>query len=413
MFDVYLFNSKVGVLGTERGRLEFAYAEEAVRDENVPPLSIRLPKRQEPFGDTETRAFFENLLPEEEFRRIIAATLRIAERNTAGLLGAIAGECAGAVSVWPRGEHPRTDVSYRSLNDDSLRDLFAVPEDSRLAEAQREGRLSLAGAQSKLALRRAGSGWQLPQQGAPSTHIIKRTRVNVPHLVENEFFCMRLAAIVGLPVPEVEYLDIGIPLFVVRRFDRKERGEVIERLHQEDLCQATCTVPAEKYEVDGGPGLVACASVIRDHSALPISDLPMLVRWVVFNYLIGNEDAHGKNLALLYTSEGLRLAPFYDLVSSTVYKGLSRKAAMAIGGERRYAYVQQRHWDRLAAALAFTERELWRVLVETADALERSLEPAEQDATATFGAVEKVVSIASGIRDRIVVLRRGAAGRGF
>jgi len=412
MFDVFLFDYKVGVLGTERGRLEFTYAEGVVGDENVPPLSVRLPKRREPYGDTETRAFFENLLPEEEFRRIIAATLRIADRNTAGLLGAIAGECAGAVSVWPRGDHPLTDVSYKSLNDDSLRDLFAVPDDSRLAEAQREGRLSLAGAQSKLALRRADSVWELPQRGAPSTHILKRTRVNVPHLVENEFFCMRLAALVGLAVPEVEYLDIGIPLLVVRRFDRQKGDEVIERLHQEDLCQATGTVPAEKYEVDGGPGLVACAAVIRDHSALPLSDIPMLVRWVAFNYLIGNEDAHGKNLALLYTEAGLRLAPFYDLVSSIVYKGLSRKAAMAIGGERRYAYVEQRHWDRLAAALAFTERELWRVLVEIADALERSLEPAEQKAKATFGQVEQVASIASGIRERIGVLRRGAARRG-
>ena len=412
MFDVFLFDYKVGVLGTERGRLEFTYAEGVVGDENVPPLSVRLPKRREPYGDTETRAFFENLLPEEEFRRIIAATLRIADRNTAGLLGAIAGECAGAVSVWPRGDHPLTDVSYKSLNDESLRDLFAVPDDSRLAEAQREGRLSLAGAQSKLALRRADSVWELPQRGAPSTHILKRTRVNVPHLVENEFFCMRLAALVGLAVPEVEYLDIGIPLLVVRRFDRQKGDEVIERLHQEDLCQATGTVPAEKYEVDGGPGLVACAAVIRDHSALPLSDIPMLVRWVAFNYLIGNEDAHGKNLALLYTEAGLRLAPFYDLVSSIVYKGLSRKAAMAIGGERRYAYVEQRHWDRLAAALAFTERELWRVLVEIADALERSLEPAEQKAKATFGQVEQVASIASGIRERIGVLRRGAARRG-
>jgi serine/threonine-protein kinase HipA len=408
MFDVYLFNSKVGVLGTERGRLEFAYAEEAVSDDAVPPLSVRLPKRREPYGDTETRAFFENLLPEEEFRRTITTTLRIGERNTAGLLGAIAGECAGAVSVWPRGEQPPAAASYKSLDGASLRDLFAVPEDTNLAEAQREGRLSLAGAQAKLALLRAASGWQLPQQGAPSTHILKRTRVNVPHLVENEFFCMRLAAIVGLPVAEVEYLDIGIPLLVVRRFDRQKEGEAIERLHQEDLCQATGTVPAEKYEVDGGPGLAACAAVVRDHSALPISDLPMLVRWVAFNYLIGNEDAHGKNLALLYTNDGLRLAPFYDLVSSVVYKGLSRKAAMAIGGERRYAYVEKRHWDRLAAALQFSERELWRILAETADAAERSLQPAEDDATATFGEVEPVAAIASGIRDRIDVLRGGA-----
>ncbi len=405
MLEVYLFDSRVGVLTADRGHLEFTYAESVIADRDFPPLSVRLPKRSEPYGDAEARPFFENLLPEAEFRRFIATTLRISERNTAGLLGAIAGECAGAVSLWPQKTPRPTRTSYADLEEEDLRDLLAIPDDSRLAEAQREGRLSLAGAQSKLALRRSSNCWQLPKHGSPSTHILKRTRVNVPYLVENEFFCMRLAAMAGLPVPEVEYLDIGIPLLVVRRFDRVEAGDVIERVHQEDLCQATGTVPADKYEVDGGPGLAACAQVIRDHSALPIADVPLFVRWVAFNYLVGNEDAHGKNVALLYTAEGVRLAPFYDLVSSIVYKGLSRKAAMNIGGERRYAYVEKRHWDEFAAALGLSAVELWRLVLETADLVEGKLDDAEREASDTFGPAEQIESIARGTRGRVDIVR--------
>jgi len=400
MLDVYLFNSRVGVLAAQRGRLGFTYAASAIADRGIAPLSVRLPQRAEPYDDDAARSFFENLLPEEECRRILAATLRISERDSAGLLGAVAGECAGAVSLWPENTSRPVQDSYKDLAAEDLAALFAVPDDVKLAEAQREGRLSLAGAQSKLALRRSGAGWQLPLKGSASTHILKRTRVDVPHLVENEFFCMRLAALAGLPVPEVEYLDIGIPLLVVRRFDRVERDNAIERVHQEDLCQATGTVPADKYEADGGPGLATCARVIREHSALPIADLLLLAGWVAFNYLIGNEDAHGKNVALIHTAAGLRLAPFYDLVSSIVYQGLSRKAAMGIGGERRFGYVERRHWNELANALELPEQELRRVALETADSVVSGLDRAEHDAAKAFGEIERIAAIAHGARER-------------
>jgi serine/threonine-protein kinase HipA len=316
----------------------------------------------------------------------------------------IGGECAGAVSVWPADSAAATP-HYRDLGDHELRALFSVPGDDALIEAQRQNRLSLAGAQPKLTLRRTSDGWQLPMDGAPATHTLKRTRLGVPHLVENEFISMKLARAAGLPTPDVEILDLGVPVLVVQRFDRVSAAG-IERLHQEDFCQATGTLPQHKYEAAGGPNLAACAEVLRRHGALPIADLDLLIRWVAFNYLIGNEDAHGKNLALLYTADGPRLAPFYDLVSSAVYQGLSRKAAMSIGGERRYVYVERRHWERLAESLELRVAAVRRGLIRTADSLGAALDSTIHSVADAVGDVPVVETVRGGIQERIVNLRR-------
>jgi serine/threonine-protein kinase HipA len=404
-FSVYLLDRHIGTLAADRGRLSFTYGDEAIDAPETATLSVRMPIRREPYGDEASRAFFENLLPEDEYRRLITTALRLSDTNTVGLLGAIGGECAGAVSIWPRDTERPIDHTYRSLSNNKLRELFAVPGEPELANAQREGRLSLAGAQAKLTVRRQDGDWSLPINGAPATHILKRTRVSAPYLVENECFCMWLAAAAGLPVPQVEYIDVGIPLLAVRRFDRAQDDSKIRRIHQEDLCQATGTLPANKYEAEGGPGLAVCADVVRQHSALPIADLPLLVRWTAFNYVVGNEDAHGKNLALLHTDEGIRLAPFYDLVSSIVYQGLSRKAAMAIGGERRYHYVEQRHWQRYAKALALRDGVVRRLLLETAESIEENIGGTEHHARDRFGPVDLVAMIVNGVRTRLEKLR--------
>jgi len=56
-------------------------------------------------------------------------------------------------------------------------------------------------------------------------------------------------------------------------------------------------------------------------------------RWALFNYLIGNCDAHGKNVSFFCRHDGLWLAPFYDLVSVVQYDGLDHELAMAYGDE--------------------------------------------------------------------------------
>jgi serine/threonine-protein kinase HipA len=370
-YEVYLREARVGTLESDRGRLAFRYHEDVVEDHSIHPLSVRLPKRTEPFDDAVARAFFENLLPESQFRRLVARALDLSPENTAGLLGAIGGECAGAVSVWPQGESHAAKPRYRAITVEWLHSVFAPEDAVSLAHAQEEARLSLAGVEEKLALRRDGDRWSLPLGGSPSSHILKRPPSAYPSLAENELYCMRLARSAGLEAVDAELLDAGegLRLFATRRFDRVIGGDGnIVRRHQEDFCQALGAGPGQKYESEGGPSLGQAARVIREVSSLPVADLAHLVRWTAFNYLIGNEDAHGKNLALLYDAVGaIRLAPFYDLLCTDAYKGLKRKAAMKIGGEYRHRFVGRDNWARLATDIELPPRAVSRYLRETAD----------------------------------------------
>lgn len=367
-FAVYLFDRRIGELAAKRSRLQFRYTAEALEDPSSLSLSVRMPKRAEPYDDADARAFFANLLPEAEYRRLVSWAARVSESNVAGLLGAIGGECAGAVSVWPNDEGPASTPRYDDLGEDELRALFGSDTSEELVSRLRAARLSIAGVQAKLALFRDGDRWRLPLHGAPSTHILKRGRADVTELVENEVFCMRLAAEAGLPVAGAERLDFGRPVFCTPRYDRvRDASDVVRRLHQEDFCQALGVEPERKYQAEGGPGVAQCARVIREYSALPIADIELLVRWVVFNWAIGNEDAHAKNLAFLYVDPAPRLAPFYDLVSTAVYRGLQRKAAMKVGGEYRQRFVGADEWDGLARDVEVGAKVVRRLARETAE----------------------------------------------
>lgn len=160
---------------------------------------------------------------------------------------------------------------------------------------------------------------------------------------------MQLAARVGLPVPNTLVLQKAVPLYLVGRYDRTMTPErKVIRQHQEDFCQALGIAPDMKYEKEGGPSLQACFDLIRRVSLTPIVDIKAMLNWVVFNYLIGNADAHGKNISLRYTEQGPVLAPFYDLMSTAVYPELSERLAMRIGAEDRPDWVIERRWEQFA-----------------------------------------------------------------
>lgn len=357
MLDVYLFDTCVGMLGARGRGLRFQYAPEALEDDALFPISLALPKQGEPFPDSRAGPFFRNLLPEQAYRRLVAAAAGARPEDSLGLLGAIGGECPGAVSVWPTGVRPPHTPEYRDLPRVEVAGLFAPHDRAAFANALARGRLSLPGVQEKIALlRRADGTWALPANGAVTSHILKQPALAFAGLLENELFCLALARAAGLEVVRTTLAGPGLRVLCVERFDRVPAGEPggvrLRKLHQEDFCQVLASEPERKYEFDGGPGLKRCAAVLRRHTALPAHDLERLVRWVGFNYLIGNEDAHAKNLALLYSDDGPRLSPHYDLVSTEVYADLERRMAMKIGGATDPRNVQRRDWERLARAVA-------------------------------------------------------------
>ncbi|MDY0223766.1 MAG: HipA domain-containing protein [Desulfobacterium sp.] len=140
-------------------------------------------------------------------------------------------------------------------------------------------------------------------------------------------------------------------------------NDVLKRIHQEDFCQAMGLSHELKYQADGGPGLKDCFDFVRRHSANPIKVLQQLIEWVFFNFLIGNMDAHAKNLSFIYQGRQIRLAPFYDMLCTNIYEDLSQKLVMKIGGENRPEWIMKRHWNRFAGEINISEAVLRRRLI--------------------------------------------------
>jgi serine/threonine-protein kinase HipA len=358
VLDVYLRNRLAGRLWLdERRRFVFQYEGEWVSDPRALPLSLSLPLRTDPYADDSARPFFANLLPEGEIRRLIAQRFGLSEKNDFALLEQIGGECAGAVSLLLQGESPDESRSYEELAEEELHRIITELPRRPLLAGEKGIRLSLAGAQNKLPVFMERDKVFIAEGNSPSTHIIKLPIPGLEGTVENEAFCMTLAGRVGLPVPAVFIRKQLDTLLVVERYDRKrDPGGEMLRLHQEDFCQALGILPDQKYESEGGPKLSQCFLLLKDNSTRPAADQRSLLSWVIFNALIGNADAHAKNLAILYAEKGPRLAPFYDLLCTQVYPDLAEKYAMKIGGESRPDWLQLRHWERLADELSLKKR---------------------------------------------------------
>lgn len=319
------------------------------------PLSLSLPLRSTPYLDDESHPFFANLLPEEKIRVVLARNLGLSLHNDYGLLERIGGDCAGAVSLDAESaEGKRQGGSYRQLSLDELNAILAELPQRPLLAGEEGLRLSLAGAQKKLPIYYDEKDYALGYGTAPSNYIIKPAIENLDGTVENEAFCMALAQAVGLDVPcSFIHEHAGSRVFVVKRYDRAPTPAGIIRLHQEDFCQALAIPPEYKYEAEGGPSLAACFALLRQASSRAGKDVLSLLDWVIFNVLIGNSDAHGKNISLLLLSTGPQLAPFYDLLSTRIYRhyGLTESLAMKIGGESHPGAIQKKHWEAFAGEI--------------------------------------------------------------
>jgi len=349
---VYLYGDPVGNLDQDdNGLIGFRYNPEWLNRPDAAPLSRSLPLQGEPFQGKRVRPFFAGILPDEGPRRQIAAILGISERNDFAMLERIGGECAGAVSLLPEGVPPSADgeLRLRELNENELQKSIAELPRRPLMVGQEGVRLSLAGSQDKLPVVIHGSSIALPLGTTPSTHIIKPEPENFPGLVAVEVFCMRLAKAVGLNVPIVASRSVGNkPCIMVQRYDRMVAPDgAITRVHQEDFCQALGFPPERKYQQEGGPLLRDCIALLREWSTAPVLDIRDFLDGLIFNVLIGNADAHGKNYSFIYRGGERRLAPFYDLVCTLAWPELSKIPAMKIGPGDSIETVTPAHWRKM------------------------------------------------------------------
>ena len=234
-------------------------------------------------------------------------------------------------------------------------------------------RLSLAGVQDKLPVVAESNRIGVPLQGTPSSHIIKPSITGVEGSVFNEGYCMRLAAALKLDVARASIHGISDQRFLlVERYDRQlvkqdKAGQIqLQRLHQEDFCQALGVAPETKYQNEGGPDLTQAFDLVRRATRPSAPNTLRLLDFVVFNAVIGNHDAHAKNFSLLYTPRGTILAPLYDALSTAIYPGLSDKMAMKIGSQYKFSEVQTRHWAQCAAAASLSPAQVKKRILEIA-----------------------------------------------
>ncbi|MCR4734893.1 MAG: type II toxin-antitoxin system HipA family toxin [Treponema sp.] len=361
--NVFFGNTKAGSLeSTENRGVVFVYDENYLNDKNSVPLSASLPLQREEFPQKQCIPFFSGLLPEEDSRKKIADYLHISETSTLKLLEALGGECAGLISILNDDEddsfsketsYKLDSNNYELLNDKRLSEFIEKMNTRPLIKVDDKLRLSLAGAQEKLALAKINGEWYLPLNGAPSTHILKPARTgSLSSLAQNEYICMKLAKSFGLPVPEVDLLNIaGKDIFVVERYDRIKEADSIQRLHQEDFCQALGIMSTSKYQNDGGPGIADIFKTILKVCTVPAVESQKFLRYVLFNYVMGNCDSHGKNYSLLYKNNRVELSPLYDVVSTIIYSGLTDKLSMKIGKHYEIQKVSKEDFSLLAESL--------------------------------------------------------------
>lgn len=340
----------------EHGDMGFGYDAAWLADKNARAISRSLPKRDEPFDRRATRPFFAGLLPEESVREEVARVLGLSKGNDFALLMALGGDLAGALTLWPDGATPpqyEGVVATEPLGDNALIDLLdTLPERPFLAG--REGvRLSLAGTQTKLPVVLVDGRIALPAPGQPTTHILKPPIKRYPASTENEAFITQLAAACKLDVVEARARKVADRTFLlVTRYDRTTRDNRIVRLHQEDFCQALGIPPEHKYAAEGGPTFKTSFALIREAVSRPAIDTLKLLDAALFNLIVGNADAHGKNFSLLYESQATRLAPLYDLMCTAAYPQLTTKPAMKVAGTNALEDLTPRVWEKFAADIS-------------------------------------------------------------
>lgn len=411
---VELFGQSVGELaisGPWRSPEDwtFTYHEDYVRS-GAPALSLTMPLRAAPWAGAVARNWFCNLLPEGVVRQAIVQRLRITDDDFA-LLAAIGGECAGAVSL-------RVPEATTPVADEGETDLETV-----LARHREEGgegswalagtplRLSLAGAQDKLAVVVEADGrLRLPHLGEPSSHILKPDSRRFRGLRDAEALALALARRIGLDAANARLVSVlGKPALLIMRYDRVRAPDGrLQRLHQEDFCQALGYPDGLKYEANGGPGLAACSALVR-RLALGPRSVQGLLDWVVFNALIGNADAHAKNLSLLCDRDGQRrLAPLYDLVP-TVYLPeslLDRRPAMRIGQATRIDRIGTADWAAFAEATGYRKSYVLERVQTLAEAILGALVETGNDIVQQGGDPTHVARVTDAITGNI-----GSAGR--
>lgn len=316
--------------------------------------------------------FFANLLPEGGARDRLVRRLGVADDDFL-LLEKLGGDCAGALQLLPEGETPATEsASYSPIEEEALVEAIQTGR-GQWIQGDAPPRLSLAGAQDKIALRAEHNNgrWRflLPEHGAASTHILKLPVQDLRHVPLFEAYTTFLANQLGLPAAPVTPVPLDKHILSLgQRYDRHVQGGIIQRVHQEDFCQAQGLSRTDKY-TSSTEAFSKVGNLLREYSVQPARDLQALASWQVFNALAGNTDGHLKNLALLAVGGGWQLAPFYDLVCTLAIPNVSHRLALPVGSKDDPQNLHRNHWNDFADQLGVAPRLITRIIRSQAERL--------------------------------------------
>lgn len=410
--EVWLDRDLAGELSYDPGsnRFAFAYAPAWLSRPDAYPLGPTLPLSPVPATPDEhgarVRQFFENLLPEGQALDDAANAYRVSKASLTGLLIALGRETAGAVRLVMSGAPGQDKERRRLLTREELSERIRARPQMPFTVWDGKVRLSIAGFQDKLAILDESGAWFLVEgPDLASTHILKPDPVNpsLAGLTSNEFFCMKLAAACGLETASVELHHVPEPVLCITRFDRYREGAAVRRRHVIDGCQLLGLQSGFKYERPYGDSpdvrdIRDGASLARFFAATNASPQPakarlQLLRWLVFQVLLGNTDAHAKNLSFYMTVAGPAQAPAYDLLCGAIYKAgnVSQTYAMAIGDAFSTQELSAYEWAQLCVA-THTNPTLVRREIERGVKAIRTQLPRVADAVLRGGAMSEVVS---------------------
>jgi len=374
--------------------LEFDYTSAYLEDESAVPISLGLPLLEGTLADKQCRAFFQNLLPENDQVEGLITREGLERNDIAGVLFHLGADCSGAVSCLPSGSGPYKKPGSFALDYDVLREgeineivrclAHKEPLPDRLKDPS-----PVAGVQRKIALARFPDGrYALPKVGsyAPTTHILKVPQISEQRDVYLECAAAKLAQICGIdtavPTPE-EFGDFkGL---LIERFDRSvDAFGNVRRIHQEDFAQALGLAPILKYERHGNNRQkfdVMSIKRILDQCVIPASALQTFMHATFFNLAIGNNDNHAKNYALIYdVGPAPRISKMYDMLPIKLNKNYTHELAYNIGGATHAIDIKVENYAAFfkvlglsgAAATRYVNNHVSKLL-ETIDAHSREI----------------------------------------
>lgn len=404
---VALNGVKIGLLKKERsGALSFRYESSWLQTGGARPLSLSLPLDNKVYEGEKVLNFFDNLLPDSEaIKSRLQATFKVSSSHPFDLLAAIGRDCIGAIQLYPiDSDIPNVKtIQATPLTEQDIVEKLANYQNAPLGlNGEDDFRISLAGAQEKLALLWYQNQWQQPRGSTPTSHIFKLPigilpykNIDLTESCENEWLCLKIMQAFGLSTAKAEIKTFGEhKALIVERFDRQwaKNNEWLIRLPQEDLCQALGVSPALKYENEGGPNIEQCMQLLLGSSQAS-EDRKNFFKAPIIFWLLAAIDGHGKNFSIYLQPNGsYQLKPFYDVISAypLMAKNLPKeriKMAMSVKGKNRHYHwdkIEPRHFISIAERCGLSTDDAKNIMIEIANAVPMIIETVRQTMPAEF-----------------------------